>query len=930
MRKLFAFLMLAIFVSFSFEGFAQTGPWTWMHPTPQGNTLRYVKYWDANNWYAVGYVGTFMKTTNAGATWTWSHTGLGEFGTSGQKNWIYGAHFFNQNTGLILGQGNANGTNGIWRTTNGGQTWDTTNVVPFTTGTFYFASFVNSTLGYACGTGAPYVYRTTDGGLTWAGVTSPTTTAYDIYASDSLNVIISNASGNVRKSTDGGATWTTILTGASATLYKLTFVNANTGFTAGGTTAATMFRYTTNGGLNWTVPSNTGLPASTMYDIDAKTVAVSTNKLEEGFESTTFPPTGWSSVNVAGSVVWTRSTSLPHSGSASAYIQYQAATGGPDGNDWLISPKINGIAAGDSITFWWKNSFSSAYPPDSLFVRVSTTDTALASFTNYVVKLDGSTLPSTWTRYAYSLSAFAGQNIHIAFQHKDTDGNGGYLDDIAIGPQTPPTLSSNVYMTGNSFAIYKTTNMGTSWDTVGFLADVSLQPWTSTYYSTDMIPGSSTDDFLTVGSYGLINRRVGTANSVFTKLAKPGAHNDVWASNSTGTGVVIAVGAPSITGTVFDQIVRSTDGGTTWGVVPYSATSRTTFNCIQMIDNNTGYACGTLSALYRTTNGGVSFDSVAIDVLANGTHNFRKVDFINANTGWVFGTFISAQTDSATVYKTTNAGVNWTKQYVPQYSGSSSGLSRGVYGADMVDANTGFLVSYQPRPYRTTDGGTTWTIDSIPDGFGGFMYDIQMFSATSGYISGSSGRLYKLTTGNFWDTVSVPTRSYSFNGLAFASPSAGYLFGSSGVAFSTTNSGTTWTKGNTNGSTMNNGFLTSDFKAFAVGSSGYIFKNNNVLTGVAGNENSLLPTKYALEQNYPNPFNPTTTIKFSIPKAGIVTLKIYDVAGREVMRLLNNQSVSAGYQTQLFNGSMLSSGIYFYSLIVDNNLIATKKMVLVK
>ena len=88
--------------------------------------------------------------------------------------------------------------------------------------------------------------------------------------------------------------------------------------------------------------------------------------------------------------------------------------------------------------------------------------------------------------------------------------------------------------------------------------------------------------------------------------------------------------------------------------------------------------------------------------------------------------------------------------------------------------------------------------------------------------------------------------------------------------------------------------------------------------------------KYTLEQNYPNPFNPTTTIKFSLPKAGIVTLKIYDVAGREVMRLINNQNMNAGYQTQLFNGSMLSSGVYFYSLLVDNNLIATKKMVLVK
>lgn len=922
--------MLTIFVSFSFEGFAQTGPWTWMHPTPQGNTIRWVKYWDANNWYAVGLAGTFMKTSNAGTTWTYTHLAGGPNGFSGQRNSMYYAHFFNANTGMVFGAGtsSAPGANGIWRTTNAGLTWDSTNVTPFVTGIFYFASFVNSNLGYASCTSAPYVFRTTNAGLTWEGLATAGTAGYDIYASDSLNIILATTLGNIKKSTDGGATWATISTGTSATMYRMVFADANTGYIYGGATGATGFRYTTNAGLNWTTPANAGLPnTSTSYwDIDLKTASVSTNKLEEGFESTTFPPVGWKTVDVLDPlVVWTRSTSYYHSGVASAKIGYGAASGG---EDWLISPKVNGIAVGDSVTFWWRNAFSSPYFPDTVLIKVSTTDTALTSFTNTIGSFSGALTPNVFIRYSFPLGAFAGQNVYVAFQHKDADGNGGYLDDIAIGPQTPPILSSNVYITGNSFYVRKTTNMGVTWDSLEFLAPVSSQPWTGTYYSLDVIPGSSTDDFIIGGAFGLFNRRAGTTNTTFTKLAKPGTHVDVWAASSTGT--VIAVGAPTVTGSVYDQIIRSTDGGTTWSIVPFSTTSRTTFNCIQMIDNNTGYASGTLSALYRTTNGGVNWDSVAIDALASGTHSFRKVEFINANTGWVFGTFISTQTDSATVYKTTNAGVNWTKQYVPQYPGSSSGLSRGVYGADMLNATTGWLVSYQPRPYRTTDGGTTWTLDSISDGFGGFMYDVKMFSATNGIIAGSSGRIYKLNASNIWDTVSVPTRSYSFNGLDFISPSAGYAVGSTGIVIATTNGGTTWTQTNTFGSTNNNVYITPDTKAFIVGSNGYIHKNNNILTGVAGNENSLLPTKYTLEQNYPNPFNPTTTIKFSLPKAGIVTMKIYDVAGREVMRLINNQNMSAGYQTQLFNGSMLSSGVYFYSLIVDNNLIATKKMVLVK
>lgn len=920
MRKLFAFFMLALFVSISFEGFAQTGPWTWQHPTPQGNTIRWVKYWDANNWYAVGLAGTFMKTTNAGTTWTWTHLAGGALGTSLQKTAMYYGHFFNANTGMVFGAGTT-GANGIWRTTNAGLTWDSTNVTPFVTGIFYFASFVNGRLGYASCTSAPYVYRTTNAGLTWEGLATAGTACYDVHAFDSLNVIVATTAGNVKKTTDGGATWATISTGASATLYRMVFADANTGYVYGGSTPATGFRYTTNAGLNWTTPTNTGLavPTTSYWDIDLKSAAVSTNKLEQGFEDATFPPTGWNAVNVLGAATWVRSTNQPYAGTASAFITYQT-TGG---DDWLISPKINGIATGDSVTFWWRNAFSSPYFPDTVLIKVSTTDTALASFTNTIGSFSGALAPNVWTRYSYPLSAFNGQNIHIAFHHIDTDGNGGYLDNIVVGPQTAPVMSSNIYLTQNSFYVYKSTNMGTSWDTLGFLAPVASQPWTSTHYSLDIIPGSSNDDFIIGGAFGLINKRAGTTNTTYTKLVKPGTALDVWAQSSTGK--VIAVGAPTITGSIRDQILMSTDGGTNWSIVPYSTTSNTTLNCIQMLDNNTGWVCGTLGAVYKTTNGGMNWDSVAVDG-STGSVNFRKVDFINANTGWIFATFSNTVTDSATIWKTTNAGANWTKQYLLGVTGTS----KGVYGADMLNANTGFLVNYTPRPYHTTDGGATWILDTLSDAFGGFLYDIKMFSPTLGYACGSSGRFYKTTNGTFWDTLSVPTRSYSFNGLDFISPSAGYLAGSTGVMMATTNSGATWTQTNTYGATMNNVFITSDTKAFTVGSGGYMFKNNNILTGIAGNENSLLPTKYTLEQNYPNPFNPTTTIKFSLPKAGFVTLKIYDVAGREVMRLINNQNMNAGYQTQLFNGSMLSSGVYFYSLLVDNNLIATKKMVLVK
>jgi hypothetical protein len=89
-----------------------------------------------------------------------------------------------------------------------------------------------------------------------------------------------------------------------------------------------------------------------------------------------------------------------------------------------------------------------------------------------------------------------------------------------------------------------------------------------------------------------------------------------------------------------------------------------------------------------------------------------------------------------------------------------------------------------------------------------------------------------------------------------------------------------------------------------------------------------VPTDYALEQNFPNPFNPSTSIKFSIPEAGMVKLTVYNLLGQEVRTLINEQR-QAGSYTELFNASGLNSGVYFYELRV-NDFVLTKKMQLLK
>ncbi|MCW9094638.1 MAG: 5'-nucleotidase C-terminal domain-containing protein, partial [Ignavibacteriaceae bacterium] len=89
-----------------------------------------------------------------------------------------------------------------------------------------------------------------------------------------------------------------------------------------------------------------------------------------------------------------------------------------------------------------------------------------------------------------------------------------------------------------------------------------------------------------------------------------------------------------------------------------------------------------------------------------------------------------------------------------------------------------------------------------------------------------------------------------------------------------------------------------------------------------------LPNEYALEQNYPNPFNPSTTIKYSVPNAENVQLKVYDVIGNEVATLVNETKSPGSYEVP-FNASQLSSGVYIYS-IRAGNFVETKKMILMK
>ena len=138
--------------------------------------------------------------------------------------------------------------------------------------------------------------------------------------------------------------------------------------------------------------------------------------------------------------------------------------------------------------------------------------------------------------------------------------------------------------------------------------------------------------------------------------------------------------------------------------------------------------------------------------------------------------------------------------------------------------------------------------------------------------------------------------------------------------------------------------LTEDLLSFATDSlkgcviNGVVYGDTSLITGVNDKPQGVF--NYKLGQNYPNPFNPTTTIGYRIPETGLVTLKVYDILGREVATLVNEEKPAGTYEIEFNSHSGevrnlpsgrqgLTSGVYFYQLKSDS-FVETRKMILIK
>ena len=216
--------------------------------------------------------------------------------------------------------------------------------------------------------------------------------------------------------------------------------------------------------------------------------------------------------------------------------------------------------------------------------------------------------------------------------------------------------------------------------------------------------------------------------------------------------------------------------------------------------------------------------------------------------------------------------------------------------------NPDIRISYSPDG---TGPIGRWTSDQTVSGLPG----IESFGTIKGQDRQGAFRLSFVSQGSGFDTV-----------IYMSGFTAATLAGRTVANNNTVVNNAPDVVGYRNGGAFDGGVLYSGNNA--------LYYDGSPLTVAVDPVGGVVPSAFALEQNFPNPFNPATTIKFSVPKSGIVMLKVFDVTGREVASLVNGELNAGTYKSE-FNASQLGSGIYFYKLVGDG-FTETKKMILIK
>jgi photosystem II stability/assembly factor-like uncharacterized protein len=355
-------------------------------------------------------------------------------------------------------------------------------------------------------------------------------------------------------------------------------------------------------------------------------------------------------------------------------------------------------------------------------------------------------------------------------------------------------------------------------------------------------------------------------------------------------------------------ILRSSNGGINWTIITSPVADA--LRGVSM-SGSLGLAVGISGRVIRSTDSGLSWTEVTRPT----TKDLYSVSISNPT--------IVATGHEGTILVSTNNGLTWN----PHTAGTASIL----FGVS-ANGTTAVGVGGQGAVVMSVNSGSGWGL-TILGGQLTFFYSTSFVNSATGWAVGSDATLgnviIKSTNSGFvWTGQTAPTTEQLF-GVSFPALDTGTAVGGNGTIIHTSNSGTSWVI-QTSGTNqiLNAVSFANTNLGIAAGNSGTILRTTNGgLSGIHVISNNV-PKSLSLSQNYPNPFNPNTKIKFDIAKQDNVKLSLYNVLGKEVAVLIDNQMNPGTYEID-WNAVNISSGVYFYKMTAGN-FTEIHRMVLMK
>ena len=463
---------------------------------------------------------------------------------------------------------------------------------------------------------------------------------------------------------------------------------------------------------------------------------------------------------------------------------------------------------------------------------------------------------------------------------------------------------NTLYIKSDSERIFKSTNFGINWY----------------QFDNGLIKGSY-NNFINSGQYIIYS-----SNDYFNPKIFRTLPSDIqWYESITGlSGLrvrnIISVGSKLYASCFIYGLYSSSNNGDSWSKInTLPQDSEIVYvNSIGSYPNNRLFIGFNHSILFSTNNG----------------NNWVKSNMPNDyfNSGWLStiynkSNFLLAGAVNYGILKSTDNGINWFS--------SGQDINNCVIFC-FYELNGNIFTGTGAGVFESTNNGVNWINKS--DGITGGMTVYALNYIGNRFIACNEEGLYFSTNfGNNWIKHNSLQFKTLINGVNNNFP---YLLGCTPDSILTSyDYGNTWIHRNQN-------LESYDFNSLSI-INNYVFTCSDKhsiwrkpLQEVISVKNisSELPSKFELYQNYPNPFNPTTKIKFEIPSlnpplakggnGGVVTLKVYDILGKEIETLVNEKK-SPGIYEVTFNGSSLASGIYFYKLTAGE-FRETKKLILLK